>query len=84
MKRPKPKKAKRSVRDDIIITVSYRRVKGVVRQVYHVRLAPLETDRFRFGLPIGKTLSRQRAERHADHVAEYVDAWLACLRKERR
>lgn len=82
--RMKRQKAKRSARTDIVITVSYRRVKGLVRQVYHVRLAPLQTDRFRFGLPLGETLSRRRAERHADHVAEYVDDWLAALRKEWR
>ena len=80
----KSKKSERSVRDDIIITVSYRRVRGVVREVYHVRLAPLETNRFRFGLPVGKTLSRERADRHAAHVAEYMDSWLGLLRKEQR
>jgi hypothetical protein len=66
----------RFTREDIIITVSYRRVRGVMRQVYNIRLAPLETDRFRFGLPLGKTLSKERAERYGDQVAEYIGAWL--------
>ncbi len=60
----------------IITTVSYRRVRGKLRQVYNVRLAPLETERFRFGLPLGKTLSKERADRHIAHVTEYLRDWL--------
>ena len=67
-------------REDVITTVSYLRVRGVLRQVYNVRLAPLETPRFRFGLPLGKTLSKERAERYADQVAEYVETWLELQR----
>lgn len=60
--------------------VSYRRVRGKLRQFYNVRIIPLETDRFRFGLPVaGKTLSRAKAERYAADVDAYLTSWLACL-----
>jgi len=82
MHKPKPPlkthdaRTPRFTRDVLMIMVSYRRVRGVVRQIYNIRLVPLETTRFRFGLPLGKTLSRARAERYIDHVAEYLSAWL--------
>ena len=62
--------------DDIILTVSYRKVRGKTRQVWNIRLAPLETPRFRFGLPLGKTLSRERAERYRKEVYQYLKDWL--------
>jgi len=70
---------KRRVRPDVITTVTYRRIRGKLRTVYNVRFAPLETDRFRWGIPCGRTLVQATATRYAEDISEYIDDWMKSL-----
>ncbi len=60
------------------ITVSYKKIKGNLRALYHVRICPVETKNFPFGLSVRRpTLSKDRAEEYAAAVDEYIENWLS-------
>lgn len=57
-----------------IITVFHKKVRGRLRQFHQLRLCPLETERFRWGLPIGRPSLRKDV---IERFKRDVDAYLA-------